>query len=164
MDTKNYIRTDNPDGYPDGSILLVPIKEPVKVSKRFVPEEGEEYYVVNCDGGISSFQSSDDYIDKGCLAMGNVYRTEAEATKARDKQLALVRIQNYIADNDLGKEFVDGEANYSIFYKHQSKDFCSHYWDSYEESPIIGYLKSEEACTQVIENCKEDLLIVWGRK
>lgn len=96
--------------------------------------------------------------------MGNVYRTQADAEKARDKQLALVRIQNYIADNDLGKEFVYGEDNYSIMFNHVDKVFSWYEWRKNEEYNPLSYLKSTGACTQVIENCKEDLLIVWGRK
>lgn len=160
LNLENYTRTDNPDG----SLTFTPVKEPVKVSKRFVPKVGEKFWFVPIFGFVSSATWKERDYCEGILAMGNVYRTKEDAGKARDKQLALVRIQNYIADNDLGKEFVSGGSNYSISYNHVSKDFCSDSWLACEESPIIGYLKSPEACTQVIENCTEDLLIVWGRK
>lgn len=159
LNLENYTRTDNPDG----SILLVPIKEPVKVSKRFVPKVGEKFWYVsdNVSAEDTTWDAYSTYI--GYLALGNVYRTEAEATKALDKQLALARIQNYIADNDLGKEFVEGEANYTIRYDHKDKCFDYTFWHSLQEYNPLGYLKSQEACTQVIENCKEDLLEVFGK-
>lgn len=160
LNLENYTRTDNPDG----SLTFTPVKEPVKVSKRFVPKEGDTFWYMLGSGTLSSEFWCDDRANKGCLAMGNVYRTREEAEKARDKQLALVRIQNYIADNELGKEFVYGENNYYITYEHRKKGFFPDCWSTFEYNPPLGYLKSPEACTQVIENCTKDLLIVWGRK
>lgn len=156
INLENYTRTDNPDG----SVTFTPIK----VGKRFIPKMEEEYFSVPSFGGIEDCTWKVNDYDKGRLAMGNIYRTREEAEKARDKQLALVRIQHYIADNDLGKEFVSGERNYSIAYDHRKKVFDWFNWDSHDQYNPISYLKSVEACTQVIENCKEDLLIVWGRK
>ncbi len=160
LNLENYTRTDNPDG----SLTFTPVKEPVKVSKRFVPKMGEKYFTVLCHGNVLEYRWRNDNKDKGVLAMGNVYRTGEEAEKARDKQLALVRIQNYIADNELGKEFVYGENNYYITYEHRKKDFFPDCWSTFDHNPPLGYLKSPEACTQVIDNCTKDLLIVWGRK
>lgn len=155
INLENYTRTDNPDG----SVTFTP----VKVSKRFVPKEGETFWYVFGYGEVQFSSWSESYSDKNHLALGNVYRTKEEAEKARDKQLALVRIQNYIADNELGKEFVEGERNYSIARDHKEKVFFYDWWETYEQYTHLGYLKSPEACTQVIENYKEDLLIVFGK-
>jgi len=93
------------------------------------------------------------------------YPTEAEAIKARDKQLALYRIKTY-AEEKRG-EFVPDWNN------HQQRKYfisCDHqdnqYWVmDYAISQFINifYLEKKEHCNEIIEKFKDDLDILFDK-
>ena len=133
-----------------------------KQAGRFKPEDGNPYWFMFSDGEIIREQWSQTNMDKRLYAMGNCYRTEAEATAARDTQLALVRVQDRL------EELTDEPLNWSLslqnkyvlFYCWQDGDFNAY---SVTRSQCVGGLYgSESACEWVIDNMKSDLKLIAG--
>ena len=95
-----------------------------------------------------------------------VFPTEAEAIKARDKQLALYRIKEYC--NDKRGEFAPDwndhkQYKYHITYDHEDHKYT---YDSYcyTQNLISLYLEEEKHCNEIIEKFKDDLDILFDRK
>ena len=94
------------------------------------------------------------------------YPTEAEAIKARDKQLALYRIKTYAEENR--GEFItdwnnDRQTKYHIAYNNRKKE----YWvdsNDYVQKFNLFYLAKQEHCNEIIEKFKDDLDILFDRK
>ena len=94
------------------------------------------------------------------------YPTEAEAIKARDKQLALYRIKTY-AEEKRG-EFVPNRYNHSqqkyfIFYNNNMHNYDIDFWYSSQYCNVF-YLAKWEHCEEIIEKFKDDLDILFDRK
>ncbi len=94
------------------------------------------------------------------------YPTEAEAIKARDKQLALYRIKTY-AEEKRG-EFVPNRYNHSqqkyfIFYNNNIHNYDIDFWYSSQYCNVF-YLAEQEHCEEIIEKFKDDLDILFDRK
>lgn len=94
------------------------------------------------------------------------HATEAEAIKARDKQLALYRIKTY-AEEKRG-EFVPNwdnvnQAKYFIYYNADEEKYDIDYeYHRYFVNQI--YIVKEEHCEEIIEKFKDDLDILFDRK
>lgn len=93
------------------------------------------------------------------------YPTEAEAIKARVKQLALYRIKTY-AEEKRGEFIPDwndaDQEKYFIAYNNRKKE----YWVDYEYSRHFVnqiYLFEEEHCKEIIEKFKDDLDILFDK-
>lgn len=96
-----------------------------------------------------------------------VFPTEAEAIKARDKQLAIYRIKEYC--NEKRGEFTPdwnnkNQKKYFIFYDHNSIynydidfRFTSQYCNMF-------YLAKQEHCGEIIKRFKDDLDILFDKK
>lgn len=93
------------------------------------------------------------------------YPTEAEAIKARDKQLALYRIKTY-AEEKRG-EFIpdwnrERSKKYYIVYNNREKGY-EVYLNEYMQKTNLFYLAEEEHCEEIIEKFKDDLDILFDR-
>lgn len=81
--------------------------EPAKVG-RWKPEIGERYWSIN---SISSPQEWQHNGDQGSFLvhwpMGDVYKTKELATRARDRQLLLVELQDYADQKNIQKQMTD---------------------------------------------------------
>lgn len=126
-----------------------------KQSKRY-----NGYWFIDINGNMIEDKSHIKEIEKPFC-----YPTEAEAIKARDKQLALYRIKTY-AEEKRG-EFIPDWNN------HQQRKYfisCDHqdnqYWVmDYAISQFINifYLEKKEHCKEIIEKFKDDLDILFDK-
>jgi len=82
---------------------VVTAPEPVKVG-RWKPEIGEEYWRITRLGDISIDVRS--FLVPGFkeFKLGNIYQTKEIATKARNKQMLLVELQDYADEKNAGEE------------------------------------------------------------
>ena len=80
----------NCNGCPMTNALLTLLNGKRKVIKKpWMPERGEEYYIVNSNGKTIDWNRwLDDAIDFSLFKCGWIFRTEAEAMKGRDRVLA----------------------------------------------------------------------------
>ena len=138
------------------------VKPEVKQGGRYKPKNGEAYYCNMSDGewAVDTWRNSD--VDNRRYAMGNCYRTKEEATADRDKQLALVRVQDKL--EELTGEPLDwGDENQNkaaIGYNHHKGIFIFNIWTYVEV--LGGLYGSEQACEWVINNMKSDLRLIAG--
>lgn len=96
-----------------------------------------------------------------------VYRTKKQATKALEKQKALVRVWKYVQDNGMYFEpnFSNGsKIKYQILFDGEYNNFLasSTFWMKYQDS--IPCFKSKEHAQNVIDNCEDDLKIIFDIK
>lgn len=127
-----------------------------KPNKRWRADRNSGYYYLQVDGEIE-YETNDicSELDNDMYAFGNYYKTKEEAQKALDKQLAKQRVLDYISENGL-----EGDKH-EIFYNTRIKKFT--YFDDNEISTTLNFTtKSRKASEQVIENCKEDLKLIYG--
>jgi len=142
-------------------------KQAESVSEVWKPKIGEIYHYADSRGNIYWDRWIDSVNDNFLYYIGNCFKTREEAQKSVDRQQALARVKAYIRDNDLGLVpdwSDDGQNKFYITYCHNDKEFqgwCNSYGQRETE---IGYLKSSEDCNQVIENMKEDLLLIFNVK
>lgn len=93
------------------------------------------------------------------------YPTEAEAIKARVKQLALYRIKTY-AEEKRGEFIPDWnnieQKKFYIRYSHSEKNYDI--WHSTDTHVLmLFYVDKYEHCKEIIEKFKDDLDILFDR-
>jgi len=136
--------------------------------KGFYPEKGEDFFLisfeesgvkilnVNYDGGYE--------IDFDC---GLAFKTRPEAEAKLAEMQAITKVRKFIFEEGLNFEpdYRDFEQRkYNIYYDFEEE--CFEALDNYacpEYSPF-GCLKSEEDCEKVIENCKDELDVIFKVK
>ena len=131
------------------------------------PQSNDRYWYITGGGDVDDATFNNRIVDEAYIAIGNIYRTEAEALAQVEKLKAKARIDKYIADNGLA--FVPDWGNPAngkkvISYHHQDKRwFVSH--TSFLEFAVAGpYFAAEAHAQQVIDNCTDDLKTLFGVK
>lgn len=86
--------------------LVEKAKRPKKIWK---PEYGDWYWYISSDGQVDNYEWVNDHIDLGRYVMGNCFRTEEEATFAREKQKIKTELQRFADEhNDQERAAWDG--------------------------------------------------------
>ena len=131
-------------------------------------EDGQTVYVLDYDGDIDKKTLELYCINyRGAISTGNAFHTEEEAKKEKAKRQAIVRIKDYIRENDLefepDWEEEEGEKC-TIYYDYDSEFFRSEDNFSYKNYSPIGYFRSGDDAKEILENCKKDLEIIFDIK
>lgn len=143
--------------------------------KRWKPKAGQMYFGIVIEGSMPMFTSlwSDDETDNFRYSMGNCYQTEEEAQKAKNtgwiaKLQAEVRIEDYILENGLDNDMDwedKSQEKHAIYYDYLNVCFKRTSFYSYcKENPYSLYFSNEADRNNLLENCEEDLKILWGVK
>jgi len=139
--------------------LLKQLKGENKIKIR--PDDKEYYYYITKNGeiGVMSYGSS---FDKEVWACGNGFFDKESAEKELAKRLAIQRVKDYVKLNNIEFEPDWKDDNQQKHYPVYScgNIIADYEYDIKRYSPI-GYLKSEEDCNKLIEDNKEDLLIIY---
>ena len=138
------------------------IREILKSDEEF--KKGDEYWYLGSDGYIYHDAWNDANYNKALLNLGNIFHTEAEVLTHKEYLLALQKIKQYIKKHDLGKEWVTGAGNYYVYWASHNKVFDWGNGSLNKQPMAFSYLKSQEACTQLIQALPEELKIVFGVK
>ena len=137
-------------------------------SKRWKPEEDEDYWHTDSTGVIYCQQWGDQEYDQHRYKTGNCYRTEKEAITALARINALADVREYILDNDLQVDNVDWsdreQDKWIIYYDHDYSEFCGEINYIYQKLNELPWLKSEEAKDQVIQAKRKELLVIFNVK
>lgn len=122
------------------------------------PKFGDRYWTCY-NGYISpSFWGYDD-LDKSRWKDGNTFKTEELAQKELDKRIAIQAVKKYIAENDLGWS---GESKWwDICMDNQDNSFGYNSHSFAKTYSPFGYLKSQEACEQLVMNQESNLKIIF---
>ena len=140
------------------------IKQKENQGKKWKPNHLEKYWGYNVNYKVFNALWEADTCDYFKYRNNNCFKTREEAVKALKRIEALHYIREYIWDNDfeLIPDWSDDEQKkFYVMYSHRSKLFTIGiaYFDLNLELP---YLKTVENWNQVIDNCKEEMEIVFG--
>lgn len=127
---------------------------------RWVPKEGEEYFLVDEDVCVVIDNWVGDKENFFRLGQNNVFRTREEAQNHAKKLQAISDITNWCWENGLAKEHSGEEKNFFIFWDGEEWD-----WMDDEECKtllVLPYLKSIKACEQVIEKFGKELKLIFN--
>ena len=147
---------------PQGEV--VEVKEKVVSYKRLRAEEWVYYYFLIW-GKVRSTPENNIETDDWDYNTWNYYLTREEAEKARDKQLATVRVNDAIDELNEGWVADWGHENdykYSIIYDHKEHKFLGISSFNLECLSNIKHIKSEKIYQQIIKKHKEDLKLIFN--
>ena len=138
--------------------------EEKKGGRYFFPKVGEEYWYISAFGSVYKTLREEKSIEFDLIAQG-VYRTEAEAILARDKQKAIVACWKWQQENAPFKPDW-GDLNQSktyAYYCHSREAICM-YTDAWSQSQFaLPYFKSQEDCKAFIEANKAHLELLFTK-
>ena len=133
------------------------IQEPTD-SIHWKPVIGEEYWSFYSDGGISHNVCTGDYWDTARYEMGRTYRTEEECEKARDRELAKVRLQR---TSNFKPDFENDRGGWVVYYDYRCETLAVCRFDYYDAGEPVHYATREEAEKSIREN-EQDWKIYFG--
>lgn len=140
------------------------LQEAVK-PKRFVPEEGQEYWYVDNFGYIDSDTWITYHTDKHYLNTGNCFETKEEAEKYQAKLKAIATITEYVYDNDMActaKEVEDEYFDkYYFYYDQEMNGIEIGYWTYAKLYSPIPHINSEENAEKLLDKFPEELLAIY---
>ena len=114
----------------------------------------QQYWVINSEGEVLRSWWSEDGFDKNRCQVGNVFITEEEARKERDRRILLTRFRQFRdkCNGDWKSDFLQHLIDkYSIQFNYAISDFvivCSGHNDNFH---LFGYFKNEEDAERAIE-------------
>lgn len=138
--------------------LFEEIQEEPTDSIHWKPKLGEKYWFVNYWGNVDCRTRDDLHIDTCNLRRGNIYPTEQECEKARDRELAEARLRR---TSTFKPDLKSGMYAYTVGYDFKHKRlYVTKLVDVIIGNPIT--YKSFEEAEKSIEENREDWMIYFG--
>ena len=138
------------------------VEPKTKQGGRYKPLPDATYWHYYSDGEVDYMRGIDCTDDNNHHAMGNCSRTKEEATAARDKQLALVRVQDKLEElTDVPLDWSDeAQDKFELIYNHLNKKFRTMRQLRFQAIPAL--CASKVAWDWVIDNMESDLKLIAG--
>lgn len=138
---------------------------PSEKKGQWKPDMHALYWSVLGDG-ITSYHYGDNGFDSYLRDSGYMFKTEEEAEAHLAKLRALARINRYCWDNwYFEPDWSDkNQKKTDIYYDHSTREFNTGTDGHTQDASIIPTLPFDAAAEDVIANCKDDLLTVFGVK
>ena len=114
--------------------------------------DGCRYYTINALGGVGSLTWHNDYTDKNCMDIGNVFKTEREAYFMAERLRVLAKMRKFA----LPRKWI-GSAYYILAYHAPSNDIRI-IEDSVYKTTDIVFRSSEEATNCINSVGKEKII------
>ena len=133
--------------------------EEEEVNEVWKPKDDEFYCYMTSDGGISGCDWDNDTTDKYRYMIGNCFKTEKEAEKARDKLILIADLKRFAEENNEGKfNWSNNEQwKYCIFYDYKVAGLRIT-TNSYVKDAILPYFTSKEIAQKAIDTFKDRLI------
>ena len=133
-------------------------------NKRWRAKFSEEYWYIHDNCSILSEAEYNYHLDNARWKSGNYYRTEEEAEKARDRQLALMRLKDWALTNTpFEPDWKDLEQEkWNVYYDYNFDILSYNVSFHTKHQTELPYFKSMEDVRRFIEENEEDLKIVFG--
>ncbi len=128
---------------------------------RKIVEKGNRYYYFHSDWSINDSVEVNDSIDKWRFNLWNYYLTREEAVQARDRQLAIVRVNNTIDKLNWDWEYKVWDEYYTIVYSTYNHKFTYEKCE-YIRSFYIYKIKTLKIVKQIISKYENDLKIIFN--
>lgn len=132
------------------------IKEPTD-SIHWEPRIGDRCFILE-NANIRPTNYTGMLRDYNAWRTGRVFRTEEECEKARDRELAKVRLQR---SSTFKPDFENGKGGWIVFYDHECETLAIFKIGCYDSGEPVHYATREEAEKSIEEN-REDWLIYFG--
>ena len=125
-------------------------------------EKGVFYWHIRMCGAVEKYKEYFNNTDRKIFNMGNYYHTKEEAEKARDRQLAYVRITDAIREQNKGwmPDWSDATATkYTVFKHYHHLRVDNHTICQILPNELYG---TKEAIDYVIEHYSDDIKLYLG--
>lgn len=133
------------------------IQEPTD-SIHWKPKDGDGYWSFYSDGDINRHTYNIDPWHAGRYEMGVTYRTKEERRKARDRQLAEVRLRR---TSTFKPDFLNDNGGWVVYYDPREKRLEVQEVYRLEYGEIVCY-ETEEDAQKSIKEYKKEWLIYFG--
>lgn len=131
-------------------------------------EEWERYYYIDTIWKITWVEEDNHQIDVDRFNMWNYYLTEEEAGQARDRQLAIVRVNDAIDKLNKGWEpnYNTNDYQYYIGYDYKNSQKFELYWDVFTDyQNIIKPLRwNDNLFKEFSSEYEDDLNLIFNIK
>lgn len=135
-------------------------EEEPTVSVRRTPKMGEKYFYIDEYGNVEREIWDNDGVDNELLAMGVVYLTPEEATEARDRRLAKVRLEQ---TSNFKPDWEDRNGGWVVGYDYDEGGLITIAIDCVDYGEPVRYKTAQEAEESMIKN-RADWLKYLGIK
>lgn len=136
--------------------LFEEIKEPID-SIHWKPKIGDRCFILE-NANIRPANYTGMLRDYNAYRTGRVFRTEEECEKARDRELAEVRLRR---TSNFKPDFENGKGGWIVFYDHECKTLAIFKIGCYDSGEPVHYATREEAEKSIEEN-EQDWKIYFG--
>jgi len=128
----------------------------------WTPKDGEKAWYVTITGDIIDSCMRTHRIDRKIIGQGNVFKTKEEAKKEAELREAKYRVKKRIWELN-GGEFI-GFKNDSNNWSFELREglMVADTWSLSKFHPNWQYLKSDDLVKQLIEEMRDDLLLIRG--
>ena len=120
--------------------------------KAWKPKNGEEYWLFQRDGKISSYKYFDEYVDRQLFKLGNCFQTKKRAEEVAKKIRMLLKLEQYhdMFCPDYVPDWSSDDGKYIVCYDKGGKR-----WDLDTSFSIIDaaqvYFDSKETAQKVCD-------------
>ena len=129
-----------------------------KAEVLYLIQKTDDCWKVHSDGCISQGTWEGYPYEKNLYAQGNVFHTQEEAEKERDRRILLTRFRQF-RDKCNGdwepnwKSDLKSSFNYFIerYYVDGKEEWCSEWYRRVNNFHLFGYFKNKEDCDRAIE-------------
>lgn len=133
------------------------IEEPTD-SIHWKPKIDDRYWFINYWGNVDCVNWANTTVDVWNLNSGNVYRTEEECEKSRDRELAEVRLRR---TSTFKPNFKNGNGGWVVMYDYFERVLAIECYSFCNSGEPVRYETEEEALKSIKEN-REDWLTYFG--
>ena len=124
------------------------------------PNNGDEYWYIDDCAGIYRDRWDDESIHFSRYSLGLIKRTKEECEKARDRELAEVRLQR---TSNFKPDFENCNGGWAVYYDHGHETLAVCELDDCDAGEPVRYATREEAEKSIEEN-ERDWKIYFGIK
>jgi len=126
---------------------IAELEELAKEEEEF-PQDGDAYWFIDDEGGMSSTFYKNYYLDIYRQKIGNIFRTEEEAEFAVKKLKVEAELRKF------SRPFTYHETNWYLIMDFDKEVHYSYKWDDVTQGAI--YFESEEKAKQAIQSIGEE--------
>lgn len=136
-----------------------------KAEVLYLIQKTEDCWKVHSDGCISKGTWDGYPYEKNLYAQGNVFHTQEEAEKERDRRILLTRFRQFRdkCNGDWKPKFsMDSKSAYIIsFYEGKLEPECA---PRVEQFYLFGYFKNRTDCERAIELFSDEIIRLWVKE
>ena len=127
--------------------------EKQKTEIEYPFQKGDDDYFLKTDGSIYDELWNNITYDKKCYMQGNVFHSEAEAIKERDRRALLTRFRHFRdkCNGDWKPDFAKNSWKYHLAFNHTMSVMKIYARYHINEFHLFGYFRKESDAERAIE-------------